>query len=146
MQDLTYVTFCGLYCKLCDNLARIPLQASNLHKTLQKGGWEYFDADTGAMGLYGFMEGEELQPGVAELPEEDLALVRETLDKMLKGEFTRFDVFKGPITDNQGNVVLEEGQSLEQLDLDGFSQFGSECKTCMYWWNENITAELPELE
>ncbi len=35
---------------------------------------------------------------------------------------------------------------LEQLDLDGFSQFGSECKTCMYWWNENITAELPELE
>ncbi len=37
-------------------------------------------------------------------------------------------------------------ESLEQLDLDGFSQFGSECKTCMYWWNENITAELPELE
>jgi hypothetical protein len=55
-------------------------------------------------------------------------------------------VFSGPITDNQGNVVLEEGESLEQLDLDGFSQFGSECKTCMYWWNENVTAELPELE
>jgi len=35
---------------------------------------------------------------------------------------------------------------VEQLDLDGFSQFGSECETCMYWWNENITAELPELE
>ena len=49
-------------------------------------------------------------------------------------------------TDNQGNLVLAEGESLEQLDLDGFAQFGSECKTCMYWWNENITAELPELE
>jgi basic membrane protein A len=36
------------------------------------GGWEYFDADSGALGLYGFMEGETLQPGVAELPEEDL--------------------------------------------------------------------------
>jgi basic membrane protein A len=111
-----------------------------------KGGWEYFDADAGAMGLYGFMEGETMQPGAAELPAEDLALINETLDKMLAGEFTRFDVFKGPITDNQGNVILEDGVSLEQADLDGFAQFGSECKTCMYWWNENITAELPELE
>ncbi len=111
-----------------------------------KGGWEYFDADTGSMGLLGFMEGETLQPGVAELPAEDLQLIRDTLAAMLAGEFTRFDVFKGPITDNQGNLILAEGESLEQLDLDGFAQFGSECKTCMYWWNENITAELPELE
>lgn len=110
------------------------------------GGSEYFDADSGALGLYGFMEGEELQPGVAELPEEDLQLIRNTLDMMLAGEFTRFDVFKGPIVDNQGNVVLEDGVSLEQVDLDGFSQFGSPCETCMYWWNENVTAELPELE
>lgn len=111
-----------------------------------KGGWEYFDADSGAMGLLGFMEGETLMPGAAELPEEDLQLIRDTLAKMLAGEFTRFDVFAGPITDNQGNVVLAEGEKLEQLDLDGFSQFGSECQTCMYWWNENVTAELPELE
>ncbi|MBP6472015.1 MAG: BMP family ABC transporter substrate-binding protein [Chloroflexi bacterium] len=111
-----------------------------------RGGWEYFDADSGALGLFGFMEGETMQPGVAELPAEDLALVRETLDKMLAGEFTRFDVFKGPITDNQGNQVLADGVSLEQLDLDGFAQFGSECTTCMYWWNQNITAELPDLE
>ena len=110
------------------------------------GGWEYFDADSGALGLYGFMEGETLQPGVAELPEADLALVRDTLAKMLAGEFTRFDVFKGPITDNQGNVVLEDGVSLEQADLDGFAQFGSPCTTCMYWWNQNITAELPALD
>jgi basic membrane protein A len=109
-------------------------------------GWEYFDADAGAMGLLGFMEGETLQPGVAELPEEDLQLIRDRLAAMLAGEFTRFDVFKGPITDNQGNVILEEGETLEQADLDGFAQFGSECETCMYWWNENITAELPELD
>lgn len=110
------------------------------------GGWEYFDADSGALGLYGFMEGETLQPGVAELPEEDLALIRETLAQMLAGDFTRFDVFKGPIVDNQGNVILEDGVSLEQADLDGFAQFGSACTTCMYWWNENITAELPALD
>ncbi|MBC8503288.1 MAG: BMP family ABC transporter substrate-binding protein [Chloroflexi bacterium] len=109
------------------------------------GGWEYFDGDTGAMGLLGFMEGETMQPGVAELPAEDLALIQGLVDKMLAGEFTRFDVFAGPITDNQGNLIVPEGSSLEQADLDGFAQFGSECKTCMYWWNENITAELPDL-
>lgn len=110
------------------------------------GGWQYFDADAGGMGLLGFMEGEEPRPGFEGLPEEDMALIEDTLAAMLAGEFTRFDVFAGPITDNQGNVVLAEGESLEQLDLDGFAQFGSECTTCMYWWNENITAELPELE
>ncbi len=110
------------------------------------GGWEYFDADSGALGLLGFIEGEEMMPGTAELPAEDLALIQDTMDAMLAGEFTRFDVFMGPITDNQGNLVLEDGVSLEQLDLDGFSQFGSECTTCMYWWNENITAELPTLD
>ncbi|MFC2064748.1 BMP family ABC transporter substrate-binding protein [Chloroflexota bacterium] len=110
------------------------------------GGWDYFDADAGAMGLLGFMEGETMQPGVAELPQADLDLVKTILSQMLNGEFDRFDVFKGPITDNQGNLVLADGVSLEQLDLDGFSQFGSECTTCMYWWNENITAELPPLE
>ena len=110
-----------------------------------KGGWEYFDGDSGGLGLYGFMEGETLMPGVAELPAADLQMVRDTLALMLKGEFTRFDVFKGPIVDNQGNTILADGVSLEQIDLDGFAQFGSPCTTCMYWWNQNITAELPDL-
>jgi len=106
---------------------------------------EYFDVDSGAMGMWGFMEGQEPMPGIADLPEEDVQLVRDTLDAMLAGEFDRFDVFAGPIIDNQGNTVVPEGESLEQLDLDGFSQFGSPCETCMYWWNQNFNAELPEL-
>jgi basic membrane protein A len=109
-------------------------------------GWQYFDADAGAMGIYGLMEGQTPQPGLAELPAEDLQLIRDTLAAALAGEFTRFDVFKGPITDNQGNVILEEGEALEQLDLDGFQQFGSPCTTCMYWWAEGVTAELPKLD
>ena len=110
-----------------------------------KGGWEYFDADTGAMGLYGFMDGETKQPGIADLPAEDIALIEDTLAQMLAGDFDRFDVFAGPITDNQGNLVVAEGETLAQEDLDGFQQFGAECDICMYWWNENITAELPDL-
>jgi basic membrane protein A len=109
-------------------------------------GFQYFSSDEGGMGLFGFMEGQTPQPGVADLPEEDVQLVRDTLAAALAGEFDRFDVFKGPIYDNQGNLILEEGESLEQLDLDGFAEFGSPCETCMYWWAEGITAELPDLE
>ena len=86
------------------------------------------------------------QPGVADLDPAVVQEVRDTLAQMLAGNFTRFDVFKGPINDNKGNVVLPEGQSLEQVDLDAFPEFGLPCSidVCMKWWAEGITAELPE--
>ncbi|MFV9675054.1 MAG: BMP family ABC transporter substrate-binding protein [Anaerolineales bacterium] len=107
-------------------------------------GWDYFDAETGALGLYGFMEGEELTPGVAELPEDVIQDVRDLVAATLAGEFTRFDVFSGPIYDNQGNLIVPEGEALEQVDLDAFPEFGLGCEYCMKWWAEGITAELPE--
>jgi basic membrane protein A len=110
-------------------------------------GYEYFDADSKAMGLLGFMEGETLRKGVADLPAADLDAVKATLAKMLAGEFGRFDVFAGPLTDNTGKQLLAAGEKLEQSDLDQFPPGapGAECETCMYWWNEGITAELPKL-
>lgn len=111
------------------------------------GDARYFDGDAGGLGLYGFMEGEELMPGAKDLPEADLQMVRDLVTKMLAGEFTRFDVFTGPITDNQGNEVLPEGKSLTQVELDCFANAAdAPCAglTGMYWWNENVTAELPK--
>jgi basic membrane protein A len=92
------------------------------------------------------MEGQELQPGVADLDPAVIQEVRDTLAKMQAGEFDRFDVFTGPINDNQGNVVLPEGQSLQQVDLDSFPEYGLPCTVpvCMKWWAEGITAELPQ--
>jgi basic membrane protein A len=112
-----------------------------------EAGYEYFDADAGAMGLLGFMEGETPRMGVNDLPAADVQLVKDTLAKMLAGEFTRFDVFKGPINDNEDNEILADGVSLEQADLDQFPPGapGNECKTCMYWWAEGINAKLPDL-
>ena len=112
-----------------------------------KAGYEYFDADAKAMGLFGFMEGETLQPGVASLPEADVTMVKDTLAKMLAGTFGRFDVFAGPLKDNTGKELLPAGSKLEQSDLDQFPPGapGSECKTCMYWWNDGIVSKLPEL-
>jgi basic membrane protein A and related proteins len=111
-------------------------------------GYEYFDADSKAMGLFGFMEGETPQPGVESLPAADVQKVKDTLATMLGSSTARFDiVFAGPIVDNTGKELLPAGQKLEQSDLDQFPPGapGSECKVCMYWWNEGITAQLPAL-
>jgi basic membrane protein A len=110
-------------------------------------GYEYFDADSKAMGLFGFMDGETPQPGIADLPEADVTKVKDTLATMLGSSTARFDiVFAGPIVDNTGKELVPAGQSLEQSDLDQFPNPAHDnCKTCMYWWNEGITVELPQL-
>ena len=119
--------------------------AESVREGTYEAGYEYFDADSGAMGLFGFMEGETPQPGIADLPEEDVQLMKDTLAAMLAGEFNRFDVFAGPIMDNEGNEILAEGSSLEQSDLDQFPPGapGNECETCMLWWADGIEAALP---
>lgn len=109
-------------------------------------GWHYFDSDSQGMGLYGFMTGETLPPGVAALPAEDVELVKAILVEMLSGKVSRFDVFSGPIIDNQGKEIVPAGAKMEQSDLDQFPPGapGLECKYCMYWWADGVTAELPE--
>jgi basic membrane protein A and related proteins len=111
-----------------------------------KPGFDYFDADSGALGLFGFMEGQQPTKGIADLPAADIQLVKDTLAKMLKGEFTRFDVFAGEIKDNKGKVVVPAGEKMVQADLDQFPPGapGLECKYCMYWWADGVTAELPK--
>jgi basic membrane protein A len=112
-----------------------------------KPGFDYFDADSGSLGLYGFMEGQTLTTGEADLPATDIQLVKDTLAQMLAGKFNRFDVFSGPILDNKGNTIVPAGEKFSQPDIDQFPPGapGLECKYCMYWWAEGITAELPSL-
>ncbi len=111
-----------------------------------KVGQDYFDAETNGMGLFGLMEGEKLTKGMEDLDPADLKLVQDTLAQMLAGKFTRFDVFSGEIKDNQGKVIVPAGEKMVQADLDQFPPGapGLECKYCMYWWAEGITAELPK--
>jgi basic membrane protein A len=109
----------------------------------------YFEADSGALGLLGFMEDQEPAPGV---PEAVIPQVREVLDQMLAGEFTRFDVFTGPINDNKGELLVPEGEALAQSDLEGIdetvgAQIGRPaCTFCMNWLAEGIVpdAEIPQ--
>jgi basic membrane protein A and related proteins len=97
-----------------------------------KGGDDYFDADSKSMGLFGFMDGQTPQPGIADLPAEDVAKVKDTLTKMLAGDFDRFDVFAGPINDNTGVERVAAGAKLTQADLIG-----------MNWLVEGIKGTIP---
>ena len=67
-----------------------------------KPGWDYFDAETGGLGLYGFMEGQQLTKGMADLPAEDIQMVKDTLAKMLKGEFNSLRCLHRPDQGQQG--------------------------------------------
>jgi basic membrane protein A len=119
--------------------------AQGLIDKTYKVGWDYFDADTGGMGLNGFMEGQQLTKGEADLDPAVIQNVRDLLKQMQEGKFTRFDVFSGEIKDNQGNIVVPAGEKMSQPDLDQFPPGapGLECKYCMHWWADGITAELP---
>jgi len=109
-------------------------------KRIQAGTWTpgawYGEADTGVLGLVGFEEGATPQPGV---PPEVVPLVREKLAAMKAGKLTRFDLFKGPLKDNAGNVVVAEGQVLTQADLEGLEG----CTTCMRFLVEGVVGQLP---
>ena len=85
---------------------------------------------------------------VPELYRQVIDQVRDLMAKFNSGEMNRFDVFAGEIIDNKGEVVVPAGEKMEQADLDQFPPGapGLECEYCMYWWDETITSELPELE
>ena len=113
---------------------------------IKAGKWKpddyYFDADTGIVGLYGFMEGQTPQPGV---PKEIIPEVKKLLQKFLKGEMNRFDIFKGPIKDNTGKIVVPEGKTLTQEDLEGLKGIPGrrDCTICMNWLVEGIIGKIP---
>jgi hypothetical protein len=42
MADLTYITYCGLYCKHCSVMIRIPRRAKALYEAMKLEGFEFF--------------------------------------------------------------------------------------------------------
>ena len=86
-----------------------------------KAGYEYFDADSRAMGLYGLHGRPDAAARASRTCRRGRSsMVKDTLAKMLAGDFGRFDVFAGPIMDNTGKELLAAGEKLEQSDLDQF--------------------------
>jgi basic membrane protein A len=124
-------------------------------KDIRAGTWkpgnEYLDADTGIVGFYGFMDGQTPQPGV---PADVIPLVKAKLAEMQAGTFTRMDVFKGPIKDNTGKIIVPEGQTLTDEDLQGIDAATikannladrTACTICMNWLVEGIQGTIPAM-
>jgi basic membrane protein A and related proteins len=101
-----------------------------------KGGHEYLDVDSGLVGEFGFHGQQKPPPGV---PADVVPAVKETLAKMQSGALTRFDLFAGPLEDNEGHVLLKAGEKLDQKDLEGLPG----CKVCMGWLAKGIVGQLP---
>lgn len=114
---------------------------------MRSGTWRgsntYLDVDSGIVGLAGFMEGQQVSPGV---PAEVVPKVKQLLRRMQTGEFTRFDLFRGPLKDNHGQVVVESGKQMSQEDLEGIVNIPgrTDCTLCMNWLVEGIKGELPK--
>jgi basic membrane protein A and related proteins len=110
-------------------------------KAMRAGTWKaaahYLDVPSGIVGLYGFMEGQEVPAGV---PTEAAEIVRALLADMQAGKFTPFDLFAGPIKDNAGKEVLAAGKRLSQKDLEGLKG----CTVCMSWLVEGIVGQIPK--
>lgn len=131
----------------------VELVDSIVAGTWQPEDWYGSTAD-GLLGVYGFMEG---QTPYASVPASVIPEVQAVLAQMQSGEFDRFDIFSGPINDNQGNLIVPDGVSLTQSDLEGLAQgymdaFGimgrPACTICMNFLVEGFdpTAEIPPLE
>lgn len=101
----------------------------------------YHDFTSGIAGFHGFMEGQTPQPGI---PEDAVSEIRAVLAEMQSGEFDRFDIFTGPINDNQGHEIVPAGVVLTQSDLEGIDAYMGEmlnrpsCVYCMDWLVEGF--------
>lgn len=124
-------------------------------KQIRAGTWKpgnvWLDADSGLVGFYGFMEGQTPQPGV---PESVVPMVQAKLADMLAGKFTVQDVFRGPVMDNTGKVVIPDGQTVTPEDLFGIDAATIQsmgltgrtaCTICMNWLADGIQGSIPAM-
>jgi basic membrane protein A len=66
-----------------------------------------------------------------DVPQEAIDLVEQRMQQIIDGEF---DIFAGPISDNQGNVVIAEGETIPFYERAG----------CCLWLIEGIEGAIPE--
>jgi basic membrane protein A len=88
------------------------------------------------------------------VPNDVIAQVQAKLADMVAGKFTRKDVFKGPIKDNTGKIVVPDGVSLTDEDLQGIDAATikasnltgrTACTICMNWLADGIQGTIPAM-
>lgn len=127
----------------------------NIVKQIRAGTWKpgnvWLDADSGLVGFYGFMEGQTPQAGV---PAGVIPQVKSKIADMLAGKYTVQDVFRGPIKDNTGKIVIPAGKTVTPEDLFGIDAATIQsmsltgrtaCTICMNWLADGIQGTIPAM-
>ncbi len=124
-------------------------------KQIRAGTWkpkfDFRTAADGIVGFYGFMPGQTPQPGV---PKDVIPLVQAKLADMVAGKFTDQDIFRGPVKDNTGKVIIPDGQTVTNEDLFGIDAATikamgltgyTACPFCMNWLADGIQGTIPAM-
>ena len=112
-------------------------------------GYEYFDADSKAMGLFGFMDGETPQPGIADLPEADVrrsATRSPRCWRAVPAASTSCSPGRSSTTPARSCCPPARSSSSPTSTSSRPAPPAPSARRCMYWWNEGITVELPATE
>jgi hypothetical protein len=73
---------------------------------------------------------------------------------MLAGKFTYQDVFRGPVKDNTGKIIIPDGKTLTPEDLFGIDAATikssnitdrTACTICMNWLADGIQGSIPAM-
>jgi basic membrane protein A len=113
-----------------------------------KAGYEYFDADSKAMALMGFMDGPDPVEGRRRAAGRGHPEGQGHTGRHARRQLRRFDVLRRS-ADRQHRARCSSRTARSSSSRTSTSSPpgapGNECKTCMYWWNEGITSDLPDL-
>jgi hypothetical protein len=97
------------------------------------------------------MEGQTPQAGV---PADVIPSVKAKIADMLAGKFTVQDVFRGPIKDNTGKIIIPDGQTVTVEDLFGIDAATiksmdltgrTACTICMNWLADGVQGTIPPM-
>jgi basic membrane protein A and related proteins len=127
----------------------------NIVKQIRAGTWKagnaWLEADSGLLGFYGFMPGQTPQPGV---PDSVKPMVQAKIADMVAGKFTVQDIFRGPIRDNTGKIMIPAGKTVTVEDLFGIDAPSiksmnltgrTACTFCMPWLVDGIQGTIPPM-
>jgi len=111
-----------------------------------EAGHQYDSIAENVVGFYGFMPNQRPLPGV---PLDVIPEVQEVFRDMQRGRFTRFDIFRGPLKNNQGEIVISDIQptqsDLEGLTADIIAELGiTDREPCIYCMNFLVEGFAPE--
>ncbi|MBV7331478.1 extracellular solute-binding protein [Chloroflexi bacterium TSY] len=128
-----------------------PVYLEILNQILD-GSWkprdQYGTVKDKLVGFYGFTGDND---PFASVPQRVIPDILQVLSEMKTGSFTRFDIFRGPLYDNQDRLIIPQGTTPTQSDLEGLTasmldELGiTDREPCVYCMSFLVEGFVPEV-